>query len=422
MTENPEQEQKQASPEPAPEAEVDKFDLRGAWWQVLGGFLIFFVIWGLPISFGAFQDFYTLHYLSTYPASAIAWIGTVQGALLVAVGLLSGPLYDLGYWRLLYATGAFMCVFGLMMLSLSTEYYQVMLSQGFCIGIGSGLLYIPVLTLIGAAFKKQRALAMGVITSGIALGGIMYTLIYLYLLNTLGFGWMVRVIGFVSLAAFAIAAPTLRLGKRRAGTSRKLFDRAALTDVPFLLFTLAQFFVFLGYLVPLFYIPTFAQVALHTSQSTALYILIGSQGASLFGRLAATYVVRYVGVMVPWAGCCCASGILCFAWIAITEQSGFIAFAVLYGFFSGALVALPPSLFPSICPDPSKLGSRLGISWTSTAVAFLIGSPIAGAVIDVGTADFLGAQVWSGSMLLFSVLLLGALWIMLARKLKRVLI
>jgi MFS family permease len=66
--------------------------------------------------------------------------------------------------------GNFLVVFGMMMLSLSKEYYQVFLSQGLCMGLGAGLLYIPSLALVGIWFDKKRALAMGVVMSGIAVG------------------------------------------------------------------------------------------------------------------------------------------------------------------------------------------------------------------------------------------------------------
>ena len=390
---------------------------RSPWWLAFGGFLILFNIWGLLISFGAFQEFYTLEYLTNYSASSIAWIGTVQGALLVFVGFFAGPLYDLGFWPHLYAVGSFLTVFGIMMLSLSTQYYQVFLSQGICVGVGSGLLFIPLYSLIGNAFTKQRAMAMGIITSGIAMGGIIYTIVYLRLLPVLGFAWMVRVIGFLNLIVFLIAGPAIippqKLGKRSV---RKLFDKAALVDPAFMIFTAVQLFAYLGYLVPFFYIPTFAEVVLKADQTTALYILVASQAASLFGRLGAALSVPYVGVIVPWFFCCVISGVLCFAWIAISEQSALIAFAVIYGFFSGSLIALPPSLFPVICPDPTKLGARMGISWISAGVATLLGSPIAGLIVHVETADFFGAQVFSGAMLLFAALLLVILWIVLWRR------
>lgn len=122
------------------------------------------------MSFGAFQSFYTLEYLPTYSSSAISWIGTLEGALLILLGVVSGPLYDLGYYHVLLYVGSLLTVFGMMMLSISTEYYEVFLSQGVCVGVGCGLLYVPTMSMIGGAFKNKRAIAMGLVTSGTALG------------------------------------------------------------------------------------------------------------------------------------------------------------------------------------------------------------------------------------------------------------
>ncbi len=122
------------------------------------------------MSFGTFQSFYTLQYLPQYSSSAISWVGTLEGALLILLGLISGPLYDLGYYHLLLYAGSFLTVFGMMMLSISTQYYQVFLSQGVCVGVGCGLLYVPTMSVVGDTFKDKRAIAMGFVTSGTALG------------------------------------------------------------------------------------------------------------------------------------------------------------------------------------------------------------------------------------------------------------
>ncbi|KUJ11200.1 MFS monocarboxylate transporter-like protein [Mollisia scopiformis] len=394
-----------------------------AWSQVFGAFLIFWNIWGLPMSFGAFQSFYTLEYLPTYSSSAISWIGTLEGALLILLGVVSGPLYDLGYYHVLLYAGSFLTVFGMMMLSISTEYYQVFLSQGVCVGVGCGLLYVPTMSMIGGAFKNKRAIAMGLVTSGTALGGIIYTIIFSELISRVGFPWTVRTIAFVSLATFAIALPAI-LGPRVkvSGPARSLIDPTVFTDLPFLTFAAAQFFIFLGYLVPLFYIPIFAQVAVKTDKSLALYLLVACQAASLFGRLSASVPAHYFSVMLPWVASCGVSGILCFCWIVSDRLPAFIAFCILYGFFGGALIALPPSIFPVLCPDPNTLGSRMGLSWTTSALSFVIGTPVAGAIIDLQHANFLGVQVWSGVTLMVGTVLLVALWIMLYRSNGRVLI
>ncbi|KAI1302458.1 MFS transporter, MCP family, solute carrier family 16, member 10 [Xylaria venustula] len=408
---------------PASSPAVQEKEDAKAWFQVLGGFLVFFNIWGLPNCFGAFQSFYALQYLSQYSASTISWIGTLQGALLILLGLISGPLTDLGYYRTLLYVGSLLTVVGLMTLSLSTQYYQVFLSQGVCCGIGCGLLYVPTLSLIGDTFKARRATAMALVTSGIALGGVIYTIVFLQLIPKLGFPWTVRIIGFICLFAYILAIPALSVhSTKSSGRARTLFDPSVLKDVPFLCFALAQFFIFLGYLVPLFYIPTYAETVLKTTSSFSQYLLVICQSASLFGRLTASIPAQRFGVMLVWVFCCVISGVLCFTWIASDSLPAFIAFCVLYGYFSGALIALPPSIFPVLCPDPGTLGSRMGLSWTSSAISFLVGAPVAGALINIQTADFIGAQIWSGATLLVGSLFLIVLWIMLYRKQKSFLI
>jgi MFS family permease len=42
-------------------------------------------------------------------------------------------------------------------------------------GLGAGLLYIPSLAMVGVWFSKKRALAMGVVMSGIAVGMLDYS-------------------------------------------------------------------------------------------------------------------------------------------------------------------------------------------------------------------------------------------------------
>ncbi len=141
-----------------------------AWLFVLAAFLLFVITWGPAAGIGAFQDFYQSDLLADYSPSAISWIGTVNATFLISAGVLTGPLFDRGYVRSLMLLGAAMVVVGQMMLSLSTQYYQIMLSQGFCIGIGAGLIYVPAIAKVNTSFTTRRAIAMGIVTSGASLG------------------------------------------------------------------------------------------------------------------------------------------------------------------------------------------------------------------------------------------------------------
>lgn len=167
-------------------------------------------------------------------------------------------------------------------------------------------------------------------------GGIVYTVVFQQLVPALGFAWTNRVMGFISLATFIIATAALvkaqdesKVGNHRR--ARSLFDRTALKDVSFLLFTMAQFLVFLAYLVPLFFIPTFAQTALGTSRSFAIWLLVIAQGTSLVGRVLGGFVAQWTGTMLSWTVCCAVSAILCLIWVAVQDLAGFIVFSALYG-------------------------------------------------------------------------------------------
>ena len=140
-------------------------------------------------AFGAFQTYYEEELLLGTSASAISWIGSIEGFMIMIVGVLTGPIFDKGYFTSLVACGSFLIVFGLMMTSLATSYYQVnhsfakrrsfhglftftqiILAQGICLGIGSGLLFIPSVAIVATYFERKRALAVGISVCGSSVG------------------------------------------------------------------------------------------------------------------------------------------------------------------------------------------------------------------------------------------------------------
>lgn len=158
-----------------------------AWLQVAAGFVLFFNTWGMISSFSVFQTYYESGELFEASSANISWIGSIQCFLLQLTGLVAGPIYDRGYLRLLLVTGSFMIIFGLMMLSLSTEYWQALLAQAFCIGVGAGLLFVPTVSLIPTWFSTRIGLAIGIASSGSSLGGVIYPIVLYRLISQVGF-------------------------------------------------------------------------------------------------------------------------------------------------------------------------------------------------------------------------------------------
>lgn len=94
-----------------------------------------------------------------------------------------------------------------------------------------------------------------------------------------------------------------------------------------------------------------------------------------------------------------ASILVLFGWIFAHSVSGAIAFVVLFGAVSGAVIGLPPASIANIlgyCPSQqSKLGQWTGMMYTGTAIFALTGPIIAGSLITQ-FKNYLTIQLWSG--------------------------
>lgn len=67
---------------------------RAAWLTVAGSILVYYASFGVMNSFGFFQNYYSSDFLRETPPSTIAFIGTVQMALMNLLAALSGALCD----------------------------------------------------------------------------------------------------------------------------------------------------------------------------------------------------------------------------------------------------------------------------------------------------------------------------------------
>lgn len=254
-----------------------------AWIQVASGFAVFFNTWGVLNTFGVFQTYYESGELFGETSSNIAWIGSIQAYCVLIGGLISGPIYDRGHFRALLSGGSFLIVLGFMMLSICRTYWQALLAQGFCVGIGAGLLFVPSLAVLPAYFSTRLGLAMGLSASGSSLGGVIYPIMFYRLLNSVGFGWAVRAIAFVSLGTLLIPVALMKMGFRPT-KPRAILDWAAFTDLPFVMFVVSTAIGFVGLYVMLFYVSYFALASETATPEMAFYLVPILNVASMFGR------------------------------------------------------------------------------------------------------------------------------------------
>ncbi|KAI0179042.1 MFS general substrate transporter [Hypoxylon sp. FL1284] len=377
-----------------------------AWIQVFGAFVIMMATWGLVNTFGVYQTYYETDLLKDNTSSDISWVGSLQGALLLMGGLVSGPLFDAGHFRALTGAGLFLVVFGLFMTSLCSAYWQVLLAQGVCVGLGCGLVFLPSAAILSQYFARRRALALGVQSAGSPLGGIIFPIIFSRLEPRLGFGWATRVIAFILLGLSVVPLVTMRPRAPPPARKRAFVDAQALREPPFLGFCAAGLLAFMGLYVPFFYLQLYALRFRTVPDSLVAYLVTLLNTGSVFGRILPNFAADHLGSMSVLAATTLGAGVLAFGWFGVRDLGGTVVFALLFGFFNGGVTSLPPSAIVALTPDMARLGTRMGMVFAFVGVAVLVGTPIAGAILrDVdddalwkGLIGFSGATLSVGGM------------------------
>ncbi|RAO67424.1 uncharacterized protein BHQ10_003436 [Talaromyces amestolkiae] len=336
-----------------------------AWLQVAAGFVLFFNTWGMINTFAVFQTYYESGELFQASSSNISWIGSVQCFLLQLTGLVAGPIYDRGYLRLLLVTA-------------------------FCVGIGAGLLFTPTVSLIPTWFSTRIGLAVGIASSGSSLGGNIYPIVLYRLIGQVGFPWAVRSIGFIALATFIIPLAVMRM-RVRMPKPRAIVDWSAFTDAPFIVFTLSVLILFIGNAVLIFYVSYYPQNRGYTDTSLAFYMVAIFNAGSVLGRIAPNALSDRIGAFNTMAPITIMLGVTVLCMLGVHNEAGMIVEAIVTGFFSGVVVALPPVCFRILTENKSMIGTRIGQGFAIGGFGLLLGGPSAGAIL--GTDDPLN---WTG--------------------------
>ena len=226
-------------PLPDPDANFEPPD-RGwlAWSQVLAALFINMMTWGLPATFGVFQLYYVEEL--GLPGAQVSWIGSIQVCLSFLVCTVSGRLSDAGFARQTVAVGCFLVVFGMFMTSLCKTYWQILLAQGVCTGLGLGVAFMPAVSVASSYFKKNRAFALAIAATGTSFGSLIFPSVVQYLIPKIGFAWAVRCEAFVALVIALIANALLKpyLKPRKTGP---WVEWGAFKELPYTLFALGGF-------------------------------------------------------------------------------------------------------------------------------------------------------------------------------------
>ncbi|KAK7053488.1 hypothetical protein VNI00_004114 [Paramarasmius palmivorus] len=384
-----------------------------AWLVVLGSSLVSLATFGIVNAYGAFSDYYLKNSLSDYSPTLISMIGSIQVFLLYFLGAFSGSVFDAIGPRYMIPASGLVCSFALFMLSITQpqKIYQVYLTQSILFNIGGAFGFFPSVSVVAHWFKFKLAYAMGFVIASAGLGGIIFPSMIRELIPKVGFGWTVRIIAFIVLFCFSVASITIR--SRRPAKPlpplKSIVAFSAWRDRRFVVFALGAFFnVFSMF-------PVFFQIGAYgiaTNNSEKAYLLIILSATTIVGRVLPNFLADKIGRFNTISFSTTVAAILSLSlWFtADGKESNTIAFAALFGFFSGPLFSLMPPCIAYITPL-DRVGGRIGMLFAFLSFAGLAGSPLGGLFLNGGETipHFKNLILYTGCLGLFgSALLIAA--------------
>ncbi|KAK5689623.1 hypothetical protein LTR97_012796 [Elasticomyces elasticus] len=284
----------------------------GAWTCLLGCWLVEAMIWGLPLSFGVFFNFYANHELFR-DSNSIPLIGTMAAG----VAYLGMP---------------FVNVFA-----------------GFVYGLGWVICYTPQMFIINEWFVEKRGLAYGILFGASGVSGMIVPIAVGWMLERYGFRTAMRV---YAVAVVVLSGPGLLLIRTRAASvpssrraqpeSRTVVTtlRPYATNMHFLIMAAAVFIQGQGFFLPNMYIPTFAEgLGLSTSSSSGLLALLAL--FQVFGQLWQGWVSDKVNIYLPLSISALLPGLgALLLWGPARDYAYLAFFVVLWGLFSASYSVL----------------------------------------------------------------------------------
>ncbi len=322
-----------------------------------------------------------------------SYVAAVAGVNWIALGcgaLAGGWLSDRIGLRVIAIAAAVLVGGGTVLASQASEYWQFTLAFGVLVGFGVGATYVSFMAAATKWFSTNRALAAGVVSTGIGVGIMAVGPLARLLIDAFGWRMAMLAIGdFVWLAAIPAA---MVFDNRRvvSTTGSDAGDESAvkpLTSWQFYLVAATHFACCAAHSGPVFHMVTnVMERGMDRIAAAGVFSVFGL--ASIAGRLATGVIADRVGAKWALAGGLLvqASGALLYA--VTGEMAALYALSLVFGLAYGGVMPLYPVVLREIFGERT-IGAVYGTVFFVSTLGMGLGSFAGGAIHDL-----FGTYLW----------------------------
>jgi len=386
------------------------------------GFLIAVVGLGTRYSFGVFFKSIETEFALT--RGATSGVFSIYMLLCCVFAVLGGRALDrYGPKVVVFLMGSFTGL-SLLLTSQANSAWQLLISYGLLLSLGTGAIYAVVNSTASRWFDKKRGFVLGITTSGGGFGAIVMAPFATYLISN--FGWRTAFIVMGLIAWLVISSMCLIL-KKDPGDMGLLPDgvkseaaqpgpqkkegKAQLTGPSLLQASRTSNFWFLGLIwlllsldVHLVFVHVVSYaVDMGNSLMDAAIILALIGGTTIPGRLLVGRVSDTIGRKAP-AITCAVLQVGALLWLMWAQELWMLyVFAIAFGFLWGGLGVLTTALIGDVFGMRS-IGAIMGMMSAGWALGAASGPAIGGYIFDVSGTYFMAFAAGAVAILLAALL------------------
>jgi len=392
------------------------------WVVVITCLIVGTIVFGTRYSFGVF--FKSLEGEFGLTRGATSGVFSVYMLLCCAFAILGGWALDRYGPRIVtLLMGSFTCL-SLLLTSQTNSPWQLFISYGLLLAIGTGPGYIVVMSTASRWFEKKRGLALGIAGSGAGLGTVVMAPFATYLISSFGWRMSFIVMGLIALFFLVSLSRLLKKDPHEIGAlpdglkpdSGEMGVRDKRDDAQPVSFSLSQAFRtrsfwFLGiiwllwslclHLVLTHLVPHATDIGISAMKAAVALSLIG--GVSIPARLLVGWASDRIGRKVS-AVICALLQAGAMVWLLWSQDLWmFYLFAVIFGFGYGGLDPPITALIGDIF-GVRNIGIIMGALIIGWALGAAIGPIIGGLIFDVSNSYSMAFLTGALAMLVASLL------------------
>lgn len=390
---------------------------RPAWRLLLAAFVFEALLWGFPLSFGIFQEYYS-HIPAFQNSAYIAAIGTTaSGISYLGAPLIAPIIRRYAQYRVhMILIGWPLCILGLVAGSFANTLGTLLLTQGVMYGIGFIIFYYPILSMVDEFWIRRRGMAYGFLCSASGASGAVMPLIIQVLLRKYGHQTTLRAVAVALVVLTGPLIPFLRGRDGHEHISNLRTDWSFLRKPLFWTYSLSNIFMGMGYFFPALYLPSYAAAIGLSSTKGALLLTLMSV-AQVAGQFSFGYVSdkNKIPVNVLMVTASAMAAIVTFSlWGLARSFAPLACFAVVYGFFGAGYTAMWARMVTAISDEPSASQAMFGLFCAGKGIGNILTGPISAGLLKVsqgangyGLGIYQAVVIFTGVCLAMSVGSLG---------------